>query len=192
MKAHIWLTMMEKGLPRNNSLGELGPRDVARAILMERERTRLPVYLDLRHLGRPLSASVSHRLPPLPGMGSGYYLGAYSGFTGGATLDRRNRDGPGRANGCKKSFAVGEVASTGARRQPPGQQPSEGLVWRRVACAAAAIRTIDQAAAGSRLKNILRRRSETAAGNDSACRAVRPLLQSCSGKKWAAPQFFRA
>lgn len=180
----------ERFAEKYHPLGELGPRDVlARAILMERERTRLPVYLDLRHLGaafiRERFPTVYHRclewglditrerIPVLP---AAHYL------IGGIVTDLEGR------TAVRNLFAVGEVASTGVHgaNRLASNSLLEGLVFgRRVACAAAAIRTIDRGGGRIKVKEYLaeRNRSETAAGNDSACRAVRPLLQKLLWEK---------
>lgn len=169
-------------------LGELGPRDVlSRAILAEQNRTRQPVYLDLRHLGAAFIRDrfptvyrgclewgldvTSERIPVSP---SAHYL------IGGIEVDLEGR------TSVRNLFAVGEVASTGVHgaNRLASNSLLEGLVFgRRVAGAAAAVRAIDRGS--GRVNEFLPEldRGEATPGQESACRAVRPLLQKLLWEK---------
>lgn len=163
-------------------LGELGPRDVlSRAILMEQSRNGRPVYLDLRHLG---AAFIRDRFPTVYRRCLGWGLDitceripvspAAHYLVGGIEVDLEGR------TSVRNLFAVGEVASTGVHgaNRLASNSLLEGLVFgRRVAGAAAAACVRDRA--GGRENKSLPEvdRGESTPGQDSACRAVRPLLQ---------------
>lgn len=180
----------ERFAGRYHPLGELGPRDVlARAILREQERTRLPVYLDLRHLG---AAFIRERFPTIyrrclewglditreriPISPAAHYL------IGGIETDLEGR------TAVKNLFAVGEVASTGVHgaNRLASNSLLEALVFgRRVARVAAASRPVEGCGGRAPAQEFLAglERGQADAGQASACRALRPLLQKLLWEK---------